>query len=357
MDSLPGEIMVNILSRLPIKPLLRCKSVCKSFLNITLDPYLIEAHLDRASSHDQNPSLILNTTVLNGTTHFRSQLYYTTLTPTQSNSPCDEVPFSPLNFGEFRVEGSCRGLLFLRHRTIDDFMFVINPCTGKRFEIPKLIIASCGVERGIAFGFSPKGNEYKVVKVIDGSASYVFSLSEGVWREAVGGAPSFKISENFESDECVCVNGVIHWSCYSPLNFIVCFDVGNEVFGMIPYPAGKLQLGEVTLVLFSGCIGFIEYDLNSEDDRVNIWVMEDYNVRESWTRSVIINVNHIGWDWGRFEILCVRKNGEVLMLHRNQALLVYDPKTMSCRKPNIVGLPSWFEAVCHVGSLVSPLGY
>lgn len=126
-------------------------------------------------------------------------------------------------------------------------MFVINPCTGKQIEIPKLVIPSCGVERGIAFGFSPKGNEYKVVKVIDGSASYVFSLSEGVWREAVGGAPSFKISENFESDECVCVNGVIHWSCYSPSNFIVCFDVGNEVFNVIPYPAGKLQLGEVTL--------------------------------------------------------------------------------------------------------------
>lgn len=85
--------------------------------------------------------------------------------------------------------------------------------------------------------------------------------------------------------------------------------------------------------------------------------MKDYNVRESWTRSFILNLNHIWLDWGRVEMLCVQKNGEVLMLHRNQALLVYDTKTVSCRKPNIVGLPSWFEAVCHVGSLVSPLGY
>lgn len=108
------------------------------------------------------------------------------------------------------------------------------------------------------------------------------------------------------------------------------------------------------MALFSGCLGFIEYDLNSGDDRVTIWVMKDYNVRESWTR---VNLNQNGWDWERVEILCVQKNGEVLMLRRNQALLVYDPKTMRYRKPNIVGLPSWFEAVCHVGSLVSPLGY
>ncbi|XP_058218368.1 F-box protein At3g07870-like [Rhododendron vialii] len=213
MDSLPGEIMVNILSRLPVKSLLRCKSVCKSFLNLTLDPYLIEAHLNHASfHHDQNPSLILNTAVLNGDTHFRSQLYYTTLTTTQSNYPCNEIPFSPLNVDDFCVTDSCNGLLFLQRRTIDDFMFVINPCTGKqieipkliipalRFEIPQLIILSLGVEMGIGFGFSPKTNQYKLVKVIDGSASYVFSLSEGVWREAAG-APSFKISGFYNSKE------------------------------------------------------------------------------------------------------------------------------------------------------------
>ncbi|KAI8552135.1 hypothetical protein RHMOL_Rhmol06G0241400 [Rhododendron molle] len=116
-------------------------------------------------------------------------------------------------------------------------MFVINPCTGKRIEIPEMIDWPFRVHMAIGFGFSPKRNEYKVVKVICATGPYVFSLSEGVWREAVG-APSFEILPYMES--YVCVNGVIHWaSVYGSNSF--CFDVADEVFDVIPCPAGGLQ--------------------------------------------------------------------------------------------------------------------
>lgn len=65
-------------------------------------------------------------------------------------------------------------------------MFVINPCTGKQIEIPEMIDWPFGVHMVIGFGFSPKINEYKVVKVIGASRPYMFSLSEGVWGEVVG---------------------------------------------------------------------------------------------------------------------------------------------------------------------------
>ncbi|KAH7859472.1 hypothetical protein Vadar_001549 [Vaccinium darrowii] len=346
MDILPREIIVNILSRLPIKPLIRCSSVCKYFLSLTLDPYLINSHLNHAASHnEENPSLILNTTVLIGLTHFRSQLHYAT--QTLANSSCDRIPyFSSFNFNEFRVVGSCNGLLCLLRRNIDGFMFVINPCTGKRIEIPKLLIIRKSVV-GMGIGFSPKSNEYKVVKVISGSAAYVFSLSERVWRAV--GAPNFKISGDLKSN--VCVNGVVHWASYAPSNFIVCFNVADEVFDAIPYPAGAVRQDGFLLAVFSGCLGAIEYEFNN---CIHIWVMTHYNVGKSWTRSFTINVNPCSWNCRDVQVLYVLKNGEILILCRNQALYFYDPKTTSFRQPSIPGLPSWFEAVCHVGSLVHP---
>ncbi|KAH7859649.1 hypothetical protein Vadar_003757 [Vaccinium darrowii] len=348
MDNLPREIIVNILSRLPIKPLIRCKSVCKSFLNLTRDPYLINTHLNHASSHnEENPTLILHTTTISYSfNQFRSHLYYATQTPTNSFS-CEQIHFiSPLNINEFRVLGSCNGLLFLLHPTIDGRVSVINPSTRKLIEIPNLMAGKSSVGMGI--GFSPKSNEYKVVKVFDWSALYVYSLSKGIWREV--GAPSFKISGDLKSN--VCVNGVVHWASDSPSNSIVCFNVADEVFDVIPYPAGGLRQGGFSLAVFSGCLGVIEYE---ENNCIDIWVMKDYNVRESWTRSFTINLkNQFWWDCKDVQVLCVQKNGEILMRYRNQELWFYDPKNMIFRKPSIFGFPHSFEAVCHVGSLVSP---
>ncbi|KAG5545743.1 hypothetical protein RHGRI_018033 [Rhododendron griersonianum] len=208
----------------------------------------------------------------------------------------------------FRILGSCNGLLCLHHGTVNyGIMFVINPCTRKRIEIPEMIDWPFGVHMVIGFGFSPKRNEYKVVKVIGASGPYVFNLSEGVWREVVG-APSFKIVPYSES--YVCVNGVIHWTSVYGSNSILCFDVADEVFDVIPCPASGLQCGQVFLALFSGCLGVIEYDYG-ENNCFDIWVMKDYNVRELWTKSFIINMNHIGWYGGYVEGGVVQLGAEV----------------------------------------------
>lgn len=199
----------------------------------------------------------------------------------------------------------------------------------------------------MGIGFSPKSNEYKVVKVFGWSASYVFTLSERVWRAIE--SPSFRISGDLKSN--VCVNGVVHWASDAPSKSIVCFNVADEVFDIIPYPSGGLRQGGFSLAVFSGCLGVIEYE---ENDCIHIWVMKDYNVRGSWTRSFSINLkNFFWWDCKDVQVLCVKKNGEVLMLYRNHTLWFYDPKTVIFRKQSIVGLCSSFKAVCHVGSLVT----
>ncbi|KAI8555342.1 hypothetical protein RHMOL_Rhmol05G0167600 [Rhododendron molle] len=44
MSELPNDIMPDILSRLPLNSLFRCKRVCKVWQNIILEPYFAELH-------------------------------------------------------------------------------------------------------------------------------------------------------------------------------------------------------------------------------------------------------------------------------------------------------------------------
>ena len=44
-SALPLEIIENILLKLPIKSLIRCKSVCKGWFSLIFDPYFVKTHL------------------------------------------------------------------------------------------------------------------------------------------------------------------------------------------------------------------------------------------------------------------------------------------------------------------------
>ncbi|WVZ79002.1 hypothetical protein U9M48_026633 [Paspalum notatum var. saurae] len=62
VPKLPDEILVQeILVRLPVKCLVRCRSVCKAWRSMVLDPLFVCAHLGHsASKWEQDPSLIIN---------------------------------------------------------------------------------------------------------------------------------------------------------------------------------------------------------------------------------------------------------------------------------------------------------
>ena len=47
---LPNEIIVEILLKLRVGSLLRCKSVCKSWQSLISDPYFIKSHLSLSTS-------------------------------------------------------------------------------------------------------------------------------------------------------------------------------------------------------------------------------------------------------------------------------------------------------------------
>ncbi|KVH90951.1 F-box domain, cyclin-like protein, partial [Cynara cardunculus var. scolymus] len=58
MAYLPPEILEQILIRLKVRDLIRCKSVCKSWLSLISDPCFIKAHLKHSYERDRNDEKI-----------------------------------------------------------------------------------------------------------------------------------------------------------------------------------------------------------------------------------------------------------------------------------------------------------
>ncbi|KAL7216386.1 hypothetical protein ACSBR1_028349 [Camellia fascicularis] len=230
MDNLPYEIMEDILSRLPIKSLIRFRCVSKSWLSLTHNPYLIKLHFNRSSQ--ENPSLILTTTII--TTHFRAQLY---LTDSQRIS-CNNIRFSQPNFNEFRILGSCNGLLFLVHR--------LNS---------KSILSATHVLLL---------NGDLIVKKISGVFAY--NLGGGPWRYV--GIPPLGITG--DSRLRAFLNGVLHWTIESFFHTIICFDVTDEVFQEIPSPAIGLKEGDHSLVVLSCFLAVIKF---SAYNCIVVWII------------------------------------------------------------------------------------
>ncbi|GMI79437.1 hypothetical protein HRI_001613000 [Hibiscus trionum] len=59
-DYIPVQLIPEILNRLPVKSLLRFRSVCKSWNSLISHPSFISAHLQASLSNNNTPFLLLS---------------------------------------------------------------------------------------------------------------------------------------------------------------------------------------------------------------------------------------------------------------------------------------------------------
>ncbi|XVF28464.1 hypothetical protein REPUB_Repub15cG0031500 [Reevesia pubescens] len=122
---LPTVIVMDILSRLPLKSLLNCRYVCKTWLQqIISDPHFSKLHQSRSAIN------ILNH---NGSPRCESRnilLYQIDKAPQGDRIQIDEMKFTPrfnLPNSSFELVNSCNGLLCLC-RFLHKSLHVCNPC-------------------------------------------------------------------------------------------------------------------------------------------------------------------------------------------------------------------------------------
>ncbi|CAH1453017.1 unnamed protein product [Lactuca virosa] len=265
IPTLLPEIIIEILSRLPVESLLRCKSVCKLWRSMISDSHFVKSHLALSTSNNRytHHRLILHTSPR---INLKSSPLYDVLYAESVNLLEHDYPLKH-PYKSIWIAGSCNGLLFIAVE--DDDLFLWNPGTRKSNRLPDV---GFNVRSGsyvlYGFGYDESKDDYKVVGiscVFISGGNYnirvkIYSMKFGNWKN-IGAFPhGIPLDDSGKLS-----NGALHWAASQDFGSfyswrIISLDLAKETYGEILQPV---------------------YD---ED----VWVMKVYGVKDSWTKLVSI---------------------------------------------------------------------
>ncbi|GKC84135.1 F-box associated domain containing protein [Tanacetum coccineum] len=345
--SFPPEIIREILLKLPVESLLRCKSVCKDWYSLISEQYFITTHYTLSSTNNINYAhhrLIYNT--FDQTNNLIScPLYDVLFHKSVSNALELENPLQRTLSRGFRIVGSCNGLMCLLEE-FKDTLFIYNPTTRRSNLLRRPHRLDWEEVDYLGFGYDELSHDYKVVITTFElkMPTIIYSLKTGKWKE-IGHFPCADLYDNGKP-----LNGALHWVALDSTSLdpwkIVSLDLANETYGEVLQPDyhkgyNYLELGVSGDWLCVLC----DYVGNRV---VDLWVMKVYGVKDSWTKLASIPYpDHLrGQTWAP---LCISKDGK-LMLQFGLQLLIYDSKDSSSSMIENKN----YDACIVVESLVSP---
>ncbi|XVF03976.1 hypothetical protein REPUB_Repub05bG0040500 [Reevesia pubescens] len=285
------NVLANILSRLPVKSLLACKSVCKRWRRVISS----QAFKDLQLLWSRNHSIYMVYPFMD----MMMKLYLVKgsgeITKSITFPYCDNL--SPLT-----IICSFDGLLCSINypwkmdsgKIVEDVsdleIRICNPATRKALLLPRGSPSEENPSIGVAFG--PQINEYKIFRFFcakrislakrqshaNRRQCEVYSSSTGSWS-VIGRVPYCPMHSSHSplGSNHVFVNGNIYWFIASDEDqmipgSILTVDI-EETFGTVNLP--KEVTEHSYLVDLEGCLSLVSvYD---EDEIMNIWTLEDKN--------------------------------------------------------------------------------
>ncbi|XP_059639621.1 F-box/kelch-repeat protein At3g23880-like [Cornus florida] len=364
-DRLPKELIAEILTRLPVKALLKFRCVCKSWGSLISSPKFITSklnqtiHLNKINNTDTHIiGRYINANEEGGGEEGRySVIIY--------DGSCFIELENPILYcaSQLHIFGSCNGLVCLSDNIFDyvfkkvNNLILWNPSIRKSMRLPmsSIGIDSHGLREVVdGYGFDSKTNDYKVVRIayindFPDAEVELYSLNRGCWRRIYVVGPHHRFTFAPLPSQ-VFVNGIVHWvggdldADYDIS--ILTFDMSSEVFckmmppaapphGWMPTRLAVSVLGE------SLCLGHFD----SLVSKVSIWVMKEYGVVQSWSKLFAFDVDE---GFGRF--LGFRRTGDLRFFKRNDRMFSINLESQQAKDLGIwlSGNPEAFYAVPHV---------
>ncbi|WCJ28838.1 F-box and associated interaction domains-containing protein [Euphorbia peplus] len=357
---LPDEIVREILVRLPVKSLLRFKTVCKYWYSIISCTEFVKEHLKlaRAARYNQRDTFIclcipdnyesypcvLYIEDSNGTTHAREFDFLQKLFYGHENKL--SVTFC----------NSCDGLMCFQFDR-DDRILIWNPAFPNEYKV----IQSSSVFKSVVIGIDPTSNEYKIIQVpmfskidVDYISIEIYSLKSSSWR-------SKRISKRNSTFHMICVtyaNNGVYWACLDDEerpNSIIYFDLAGESLDYMNLPSKCFV--HIALINYKDSIAIVGGI--SEHER-ELWVLEDYcGMKSSWTKNSSVEYRN---KLSSRRFFSSTLDTGVYILISNEGLRKYDPEFRNrehvvCRGDNIKDNEEcryYCFAAPYFESLVSP---
>ncbi|KAI8557016.1 hypothetical protein RHMOL_Rhmol05G0301200 [Rhododendron molle] len=360
---LPLEITIEILSRLPVKALLRFKSVCKTWYDLIKTSDFISKHL--LTSVTLNPTPLLVTSYSIRTENKGMSLLFN---DGLNNGPINlDFPFLNRMIYEFAgiyrfsIVGICNGLVCVSLSRLGYRLILCNPSTRQFREIPgakwnwedenmKYCNAVC-----FGFGFHSSANDYKLIRIVlyttptgeNNNRADLYMMSSDTWTQIdvtklslfFGEMKYDTIVRIAHSSLSALLNEVFYWPAHVfPTNQLVVmsFDMGNEVFKRIRTPESLDRSwyygANLQCMVLNDKLALV---VSPEPRGFDVWVLDE--IESSWTHQVRVeSFPRIASDMGNEEycrIIVVGglKNDELLVTGHKVSgelkLFTYDMKT------------------------------
>ncbi|XP_031262176.1 F-box protein At3g07870-like [Pistacia vera] len=305
LECLPREISFNILSSLSITSLAKIKFVCRAWCNLAKDPLLINMHFLRMTEND--PCFILHQDY-----PVQDQNYFVDFSARNESYKALKkfcVPLMP----KFDIVGSCNGLLCLRYSSspASHSLCIYNPFTGDYLKLPEPTkVSHKEMVNVFGFGFHPTTKEYKVIAICFESAN------------------SLLYRDLYTDKE---LEAQIFWPHKYWLGLlVVSFDLADDQFREVPKPDCPTLGHHNHLAVLGGCLSAA--------------FLNKVGMHPSKSSKLYLKKRF-------FRVICLLKNGEILLEYMHRALYSYDPKNRTFKDLDFPGVPNWFETIVHVGSL------
>lgn len=357
VPDLQHDIVFDIFSRLPVKPLVQFQSVSKTSLSLIQNPLFIKTHLTKTLKTPQNRIFIYYESS-DLTQQIFSIFNYDRESKTLIEDTQIKFPFQS-NYGYLRIVGSINGLICFFDTNYFSYLgilFLWNPILRKFKVVPDSCLAYRITDTFfhiiVGFGFVSEISDFKIVQILynldSNSQVLVYTLGNNCWVKINVIVPCY-IPKTWS--ESVFVNGSVHWmaserpNSFDIIDRIMLFDMRNEVFGDFALPKNigpnynKLKLSayshEDTLCLFSLC----------DHHTWQVWLMKEYGVVESWVKQYTIDENFLIYP------LRYMDNGDIFGVLKNGNLVFFDAKKPEFEETEISGRTSSFCVVDYTEGL------
>lgn len=148
------------------------------------------------------------------------------------------------------------------------------------------------------------------------SVLFVFSLKANRWKERTE-ICKYEAALHQTRAAAALVNGSLHWMMLDRDDVcrsfkVVCFDLADEKLKGMELPSSLETADKVShfLGVLGGCLCALTVDRASVSRVVNVWVMKEYGVRESWTNLI----NFFFYEpSGTISPFCFTKGGDVVV--------------------------------------------
>lgn len=339
-QQIPDDVILDILSRLPAKSVVRFRCVSRTWYSFTHDPFFACLHHARSLTRDNGSALLLSypdpSSSSTSFSFFERKQGFRNLQISNVDQQCTHL------------SEIIRGILCIHDRR-SHRVDICNITTQETITLPRStnirIRSGAGVDFDIvyeprySFGFNSSTRDYKVVNICsitryklqvnpnNGLSTRevsqrtvefeIFTIGcgrgAGSWRKIDPGNPYDQELHGLSS-ESVCADGVIHWRHrVFDQEILLAFDLKQEKFQIIQVPKEALEFHLMKQV--KGCLVLMGHVISGYNrNKIALWILED-RLNQIWMKENVVFPSHSPclWPVGSF------KTGLILLAQHGYA--------------------------------------